>query len=155
MPNDVDVSAYTVTFLDYSGEKSTTQVNVRSLADNPAFNVASQEFEDQLVAHTLGTKNKASAFVNYAYSSSNPGNVNAQREDKLLVRYQDNVTGKNYSFTVPTFDRTSLSISPGTDEIDITEGTATDLVSAIEAFVASPAGNAVTVTGMRNVSRNI
>lgn len=156
MPNQVDTDGYSLTMLDFSGEKSTTRVSTLSLTDSADFALKSQAFEDAIVALTLGTKNAATASKQYRYSSVAPVDQQAQRETKLLVRYQDAVTGKNYGFTIGTVDLEALTMIAGSDEVDINDGgVAAALVSAIEDFVASPSGNNVLVTGMRHVGRNI
>lgn len=155
MPNDVNVDRYSFTLLDNSGEKTTTSFAIRSLADNLAFNTQSQALENAFDDVTLGTRFQSGASITYTGSSVLPVSVYAQREIKLLVSLQDTVTGKRSSFTLGTFDPTSVTIPAGSDVVDITAGNAATLVSAVEAFVASPAGNAVTVTGMRLVGRNI
>lgn len=79
-------------------------------------------------------------------------NEAAQRENKWLISFVDNVTGLGGSFTVPCYDSTLIA----TDGESMEAGTPrTNLVSATEAYVLSNAGNAVTVTGIRFTSRNI
>lgn len=155
MPNDVDTDRYTYTLLDNSGEKTTTSFGIVSLLTNADFLSKTQAMEDALALVTLGTRAQSSTSKTYAGSAVLPASVYAQREIKLLVQMQDAVTGKRSSLTVGTFDPTSVTIAPGSDTVDITAGNAAGLVTAIEALVASPAGNAVVVTGMRLVGRNI
>lgn len=70
----------------------------------------------------------------------------AQRENKWLVSYTDDVTGLSGSFTIPCADLTLL----GTDGENMATGAPrTELITASEAFVRSNAGNAVTVTSIR------
>lgn len=155
MPNQVDTDRYSYTLLDNSGEKTTTSFGIRSLTDNADFAAKSQLFEDAVDDVTLGTRFQSATSLTFPGSSVLPASVYAQREIKLLVSMQDNVTGKPSSMTIGTFDPTTVTITPGSDVVDISQGNAAALVSAIEDFVASPAGNPVTVTGMRLVGRNI
>lgn len=70
----------------------------------------------------------------------------AQREIKWLVSFTDNVTGLPGSFTIPTADLAQLA----TDGENMAAGAnRTALEAAIEAYVRSNAGNAVTVTSIR------
>lgn len=78
----------------------------------------------------------------------------AQREAKWRVRYTDDVSSQgNGSFEIGMPDLTLLVA--GTGKMDITAGAGAALVTAIEATVLSRLGNAVTVTEIIHVGRNI
>lgn len=155
MPNDVNTNRYSYTLLDNSGEKTTVSFAILSQTTGTDFSSKSQVLEDAFALVTLGTRSQSTTSRAYPGSSALPVSVYAQREIKLLVQMQDVVTGKLSSLTIGTFDPTAVTIAPGSDVVDITAGNAATLVSAIEDFVASPAGNTVVVTGMRLVGRNI
>lgn len=70
----------------------------------------------------------------------------AQRENKWLVSFTDNVNGNPGSFTIPCADLTLL----GADGENMAAGTErTALVDATEAYVRSVTGNAVTVSSIK------
>lgn len=81
--------------------------------------------------------------------SSDPA---AQRENKWLVAFVDNVTGLGGRFTIPCYNSALLAIDGSEMEAG---GLRTALISATEAFVQSNAGNAVTVVGIRFTARNL
>lgn len=70
----------------------------------------------------------------------------AQRENKWLVSYTDNVTGLPGSYTIPCFDNDQLAVD---GESMAAGANRTALISATEAFVRSNAKNAVTVTSIK------
>lgn len=76
----------------------------------------------------------------------------AQRENKWLVSYTDNVTGLPGSYTIPCYDPDQLA----TDGENLAAGAnRTALITATEAFVLSNAGNAVTVTSIKFRARTL
>lgn len=80
--------------------------------------------------------------------------VNAQREAKWRVTFTDDVQVEgNGSFEIGMPDLSLLV--PGSGLMDITGGAGAALVTAIEAGVVSRLGNAVTVTKVVHVGRNI
>lgn len=80
--------------------------------------------------------------------------VNAQRESKWRVTYDDDVQPEgNGSFEIGMADL-SLLVA-GTGDMDVSAGAGAALVTAIEAAVVSRLGNAVTVTSIIHVGRNI
>lgn len=86
-----------------------------------------------------------------------PGTNLAQRENKLFVKYQDNVTGEKYTSTIPTVDLTKVVFLPeAKDFVSLTApAEMVTLVTQWQTFVkAARTGNAVTVTGAKFVGRN-
>lgn len=155
MPNDVAVDQYSATFIDRDSEKSTTQVNVGQFADNPAYQAARDAFETAISNVTNGTRFRREATLAELVASSSPPNNNSFREDKWLLRVEDNSTFKRYSFTVATADPSTVTLIAGTDKVDLTVGAGLALKTAVEAFVVSPAGNAITLVEAVYVGRNI
>lgn len=83
-----------------------------------------------------------------------PTDENAQREQKLQVKYSDTVTGKKYRFEIPGIDRT-LVAQVGTDIVDFANNAfMIALVNAFESNYVSELGNPVTVYGASLVGRN-
>lgn len=80
--------------------------------------------------------------------------VNAQRESKWRVVYTDDVQPEgNGSFEIGMADLTLLVA--GTGLMDVAAGAGAALVTAIESTVLSRLENAVTVTQIAHVGRNI
>lgn len=80
------------------------------------------------------------------------------RELKVLVRYQDDVTLKVHSFEIPMPDESKFPFVAGSDFVDINDTSIvefTTLLAAINSDFLSPAGNAVTVISMERVGRNL
>lgn len=147
---------FSVTYNDYSNETSTMGVHTIDLT---AGNFTAQTglataLADAVAAVTKGQEVKR---VYAAFENKTPvvpaTDKDIQIERKWLVSAVDAVNGQPVSFTIPTAD--STFVTNNTDKMDLagTEGAA--LVSAIEAFVRSVAGNAVTVTEIRLVGRNV
>jgi len=93
----------------------------------------------------------------YAYSQPTNG---AARELKLLVQYQDVTTGQRFTTTIPTLDPTIPAYVVNLNARDVvvlddpTE--IVDFITAFEAFAVNPiTGNAVNVTGLKVVGRNV
>lgn len=155
MPNNVDTNRYSLTIKDYSNEDSTTTVNTKSLTDNVAYEAARDAFNTAVDNITSG---RLAAYTesNIVRLSNQPAiDSSSARELKVLVSYEDTVTFKKFSVTVPTFRPSLVTMMAGTDLVDITAGSAAAFVTAFEAFVNSPDGNAVSVISMRLVGRNI
>lgn len=83
-----------------------------------------------------------------------PADENAQREQKLQIKYTDTVTGKKYRFEIPGVDRT-LVAQVGTDVVDFgSNAFVIALVNAFESDYVSELGNPVSVYGASLVGRN-
>lgn len=154
MPNDVDVGTYSITYGDFSQEKSTTTFNVQSLADNAAFTTAISDFETAASALTDGFRMERRTSLIERLSNAYPSASVATREDKYLISYQDDVTLKIYSVALPTATKDPADFIAGTDFLDLSQADPAALVTAFEALAASPAGNGVTVLSIKYVGRN-
>ena len=97
--------------------------------------------------------------VNLAYNQStvrriqNAGQGTGNREDKLLMTYQDNVTLKIYSTELPCRKSGLAVAGANTDSLDPATYTATK--TAWDAFVRSIDGNATTLLDVQIVGRNV
>lgn len=152
----------TFTYVDYSGEQSVSQFYNPDL---DALNV--DTYTDTAISNNLGALKLAidaltllnevqiSVGATQILSPSTlPADPNAQREQKLLVKFSDTVTNKKYSFTIPGINRT-LVAQVGTDVVDFTSNLLMiALVSAFEAGYVSELGNPVAVYGASLVGRN-
>jgi len=147
--------AYSLTLRDYGYELS----NVRFMGDAlTAVNLVAQSalvasLESAIDAVTLGTIAKSVIIANEIAGSADPPTSQfAQRENKWLVVATDDVTGLTVRFELPTADLAQLE----TNGEDMAAGAnRTALVSAIEAFAKSNAGNAITVQSIKFVARNL
>jgi len=145
-----------VQFLDYSLERSTaTFEGVEITAANFA---AQKTLIDSLVgslqAITLATKIKDSrTAVETKFTETRPTSPYAQRENKWLLRFTDNVnpTG-NGSKEVPAPDLDLLNAEGTYLDLTSTEGAA--FKTDFEAFQRSRLGNAVTLVSAQYVGRN-
>lgn len=153
MPNDVNVDQVSVTLIDASNEKSTTRLNVRSLTDGATFATAFGNLQTEIDAITGGSLYEVNEFLTTRFTNVVPSD--GDREQKWLVRYQDNSTLRVYSNEIPNADWSTVTRITGTDYVDLSVAPASDFVTAFEALVASPAGNQVTVLDIRFVGRNI
>lgn len=129
------------TILDYSAEAGSTSINVASATAPDAASVATFR-TDFLGFLSSGIIQSASATTSQRIANSAIGSGN--REDKYLVRYQDNTTLKIYNLQVPSRDN-SLTQIAGTDRLDPAQVGYADAKSAFEALAVSPDGNAVTL----------
>lgn len=144
------------TVLDYGGEYSGVYlrgpvVSAANFDATEALRAALETALDGIVIGTVATRKLQTLDV--TISTTKPGNVYAQRETKWLVRYSDNVTGSVHTAEVPCADL-SLLVSGG-EVMDIAAGAGLAFVTAFEDWVLSPAGNAVTVSEIVHVGRNI
>lgn len=155
MPNDVAVDQYTATFVDRDAEKSTTSVHIAQFADNSAYVAARGTFESAIDTITNGTRFRREASLPELVASQSAPQNASFREDKWLCRIEDDTTFKRYTFTVPTADPSTVTLIAGEDKIDLTVGAGLALKNAVEEFVLSPSGNAVTLVEVAYVGRNI
>lgn len=93
----------------------------------------------------------------YAYGQPTNG---AARETKLLVQYQDATNGQRMTLTIPTLNPTipTYVVNINAKDVVLISGptAVTDWIAAFVAFAVNPrTGNAVVVTGMKVVGRNI
>lgn len=152
-------STLTYSVLDNSGERSGftltgATLNAGNIAAQVALVSGIQAALDDII---LGTINREQLVAsNTLISSTLPGSPYAQRELKLLFSYSDDVTGKSYTFTVPTPDLAALTIASGGDSVLLADADVmAAFVSAAEAYMTAPdTGNAVTINSCRIVGRN-
>lgn len=150
-------SKLTISVLDHDKESST--VSVRG-ADVNAGNFAAQEaLMDAILAAVDGVsigqvyKDERTYAVNEV-TKTPPANPFSQRETKWLVRYTDDVDSNgDGSFEIPAADLALLSLN--TKNMNLAAGAGLALKNALEAGMVSKLGNAITVTDVIHVGRNI
>ena len=148
-------SYYSLTLLDYSAEKTNTRFRVEEItAGNFATQLTSLAALGSSIDNlTLGTLHKSATIQNEAVISNTlPTDVNAQRERKWLIRYQDTVTEKIYTAEIGTADLTD-NLVPNSDMALLTSTDWAAFKTAFEAVVLSPDGNAVVLYQAFHVGR--
>lgn len=154
-------SQYTASWIDKSGEPSSTQLYFPTLN---AGNIAA--IVDNTPGGGLGDVRLALAgvslcnFTNHAIQALSipeiatlPADGNAQREQKVRFDYQDSAGWKG-SFSVPGPELDNFAVA-GTDFIDLTETSVAALVAAVEANCVSRFGNTITILRGVIVGRNV
>jgi len=165
MPPIGSVHKSRITYGDVSQESSNVEVynGAITAVSLPGFLTQFGAFQTATDAITLGTR-RSQAWIGDLTTVSNdwPTDKYAHRENKLLVTYRDTVTEEEFILTIPTIDGSKLNYVPGGgDAVQFEgEGASSEIVSwvaAFEAFGRTPRSdaNAVEVTGMRFVGRNI
>lgn len=110
-------------------------------------------------ALALGRRCKDSYNDESTYAYGQPTN-GAAREIKLFVQYQDVTTGQRFTTTLPTLNPTlpEYVVNENAKDVVVLSGPTevTAWIAAFEAFAVNPiTGNAVNVTGLKVVGRNI
>lgn len=157
------VSFYTETIADNTvksnGEPETANVSFPIITLTAANLVATTTLINALrtaiAGIIIGVLNKRETVIDRELGVAGPaGTPLAQRENKLLLRYHDNVTLKKFRASVPTFD---LSLLANNSEfLDLSGDAGAALKSAFEAVVVSPdnSSNTVTLDSAQFVGRN-
>lgn len=149
------MGSYSLTFIDHDTESSTFGVRIPDLN---AGNIAAQlallaTLRAAIEALVLGTlrKEETSALVDDIAGVA-PADGFAQRETKWLVSGVDSI-GLAATVEIPTADLAQLP--GGSGVLDISAGNGLALANALNAVWRSRAGNAVTVSRIIHVGRNI
>lgn len=149
-------SFFDLTILDFGGEKTVSKFQGLSIgAANYDAQVALQDtLETTVNALTIGTINKRRRIASEATVSSTLPAEAAQREQKWLVLYHDDVTGKKYRMEIGCAD-TGL-LAENSEQMDHTLAAYTNFKAAFEAYVKQGeiADNAVVVDDVILVHRN-
>ncbi len=147
-----------LTYADYGGEKSSFQVPTLdwSAANFDANNTLVDNLVNAVDALTVGLEvRQLRSHTESGSGSGQSSNVNAHRELKWLITFTDDVTGVNYQREIPC---PLLSAATLLQDIggnaNVGDTLWTDFITAFEAVVESPAGNAVTFVTARYVGRN-
>jgi len=139
-------SRYTITYLDRDNESTTVSVHGTALN---AGNFTTQAglataLKDAIQDVSLLVVSKDALIASEtSYSPALPTNMYAQRGIKLLVRGRD-TNGNSVTFSIPGPDLAQADLMVG-ENVDLTSTNGAALVNAIEAFVKSNDGEAITV----------
>lgn len=148
---------YSVSFKDFSGEKSVVQWSGPELSgaamDVSGWKANMDTIADAIEALTDCTRGKETfSGVAAAGSEVLPAIATAQREIGLRIFYSDDVTGKKYHLTIPG-PQVEDYPDAGSDELDLTSTDLASFISDFESNAESEAGNAITVYAARFVGR--
>jgi hypothetical protein len=149
-----------MTIVDRSNEKAThTLTGVALTAANFDAQIGLVgTYRTALEGIVLGEMFAQSINIRTEYNPTLPTSGFAQRELKLLVRYQSDVSGKIYTIEVPTPDLANLTYLGESDFIDLADaGIMATWVSAFEGYAKAPdvPTEAVTVLSAEVIGRNI
>lgn len=145
----------TVSGLDKSSEGTRTALHMTTLtaANFDAQITAAQAIQGAIQGISLiDFEGLSIAHVDAPTETDLPASPYAQREAKWLVRYSDDVTAKSYTVEIGGPDLTLLASDGKT--LDVSGGAGAAFVTAFEANVVSPVGNAVTYIEAVHVGRN-
>lgn len=148
-----------LTWIDKSKEKATMSFFLDDLAADgsnyAAITSAFNAVKAAVVAVTEGSLFEE-AIVAKRTRLDNTIPSDGRREQKYLVRYQDNTSLKVYNLEIPCSDLTTMPFSPGTDFIDIgsVDAQTVALITALNTNVKSPTGGDITVISIQDVGRN-
>lgn len=144
------------TLLDYSGESSTVRFRITEITSVNMATVLGDLADlgtaiDGISLMTLASERRI--LDNLFLSRVKPTSVDAQREKKWLIRYEDSVTHNVYHNEIPGADLSLLAAN--SDMADLTLGAWTSFISAFQAVVKSPDGNAVTFLDAQYVGKRL
>lgn len=148
------------TFADQSKEKATVSFNMADM-ESDGSNWALLTASFATIKSALQGVTEGSIFeesiVGVRTRLTNVYPVDGHREDKFLVRYQDNTTLKVYGLEIPNADDAAVVYALGTDFWDLNNKNAamTAVTAALEGNVVSPTGGAITILSVQRVGRNI
>lgn len=153
-------SEVTYTQIDHSNEPTRTTLRFADIVDAAtlaAVNTAIATMQTDIAAITNSTiKQRKVSLATVKLSNLIPASPDSQRERKLVVYYQDNVTFETYTVEIGCADVTALTIPPGTDEVTLADaGVMQTFYNDFNANVLSKNGNAVTIIRAVLVGRNL
>lgn len=151
------MSLATISYLDFSGEKSSVSFNLPDPSgatfDWAALVADLDGIGDLIDAVCLCTRgNDSLRVVAQVGSQALPADEEAQRELGLRIFYIDTTTQKKYHITIPG-PNLALMVSAGFDQVDWSGTEMAALEAGLEADMLSPAGNAISVVSGYVVGR--
>lgn len=143
------MSLANISYLDFSGEKSSVSFNVATPSgatyDWDALEAIVDGIGDAIDAVCLCTRgNDTIRVVAQVGSQALPTDEEAQRELGLRIFYLDTTTQKKYHITIPG-PALALMVSAGFDQVDWSGTEMAALETALEANMLSPDGNAISI----------
>jgi len=135
----------TFKIIDYSGEYSNVAMNIPDIDESNYVTINGYVLALQTAIVALTAGNVASRQLT-AYSvpvnDSFPANEYAQRETGLRLFYKDTVNAKKFHITIPAPDLALIAVE-GSDFVDMSLSVVAAVTDAMEAFMVSPYGNAI------------
>jgi len=141
-----------IPFKDYTSENSTASVYVADAITDGNITTVVAAVDGVCV----GGRQDAVLVVESTKDAGTPGPAAsplAQRENKWLVRAVDDVNGRNVQIEIPCADLSLLT--GGTDFLALGGTEAAALVAALEAQGLSQDGNAISISTIQFVGRNL
>jgi hypothetical protein len=152
------VAYSTLTFNDYSNEKSTVSVfgETRDAANFAGQATEASALSVAIAALSIGTLVKRTVSDVILDAAGTPTDAFAQRELKWRVTYIGDTSGKEYQIEIPCADLDG-NLVPGTDLADLTATPWANFITAFEAYGRTPDSptETVTVVSARVVGRNL
>jgi len=145
------------TYKDYSKENSTMTYNFGPITIGTIVGFLSQNdaFLDAVQNLSLGALQKTSWTGDTTrYSGAPPTDLNAQRERKWRVDFEDTVTLTPGHFEIPIALVTGQLIT-NTDQANLATAEWVALIAAAEALLKTDDGNAINILGATLVGRNL
>jgi len=145
-----------ISFLDYSGEPSSTRFGITTMtaANFDAVNLDVTDLVtgiDGISLLTIASQRVVSGQL--FLSRAKPASVEAQREKKWLIRYEDTVTHLLYRNEIPGADLSLLATN--SDMANLALAPWVSFIAAFEAVVRSPDGNAVDFIDAQYVGKRL
>lgn len=160
-----------ITLEDYDHEKSTIHINLADIGLAGATYASEtqnlDEVKDAVALVSIGAIRNATIHKEFPESAAVVSDLNAQRERKWLVTYQDNAQFsdspanlvanmgylKKFNLEIPAAKVTGLLAAEG-DKMILTAGDGLTFKTSLEANIRSPYGGTITVIEVRLVGRN-
>ena len=142
----------TVTSIDWSRETATTKLYAPDVASfgGVVTEIVNVQYTDSMKQTAFTTKDLIRVLP--------PANQESQREQKLQVKFVDNVTLDTYEVTIPCFDKSTVVFNQNSDVVQFdvnavlpSANAADGLAQAFEANLVSQDGNPISVSEMRFV----
>lgn len=152
----------TITHTDKTGESTTVKIFNDAIT---AVNIAGYltqlgTLRSAIDAITLGAATRLTWVGDADDNPVDPATLSnlAQRENKLLVTYEDSTTKERYTLSIGTFDLSKAVFTPGAGDAMLLTSPQeiVDFITAFEAIGSPPEnpGNGVNVIALRFVGRN-
>lgn len=145
------------TYKDFSREKSSFTYNIGPITalTIAGFLTQNDAFLDAVQALSLGALQQTTWVGDSTrYSGAAPTDLNAQRERKWRVDFEDTVNLSPGNFEIP-IALVAGQLITGTDQADLTTAEWVALIAAAEALVKSSDGNSINILGATLVGRNL
>lgn len=142
---------FTISTLDRLSKRTSTKLGVAAAATDPQLQ-AVVDAVDAIILGSAASGVKTVATTIDAGTPTPPADNDANRGNKWLMRVQDSVNGKIFTYEIGTADNAQLP-SSSSDYLDLTAGVGLALKTAVEVVYESPYGNAGVLLSVQQVNR--